>query len=73
MKYTGVDKQVFKITMKAVKSGLVDGSQTNGFVIKVIEHGSLRNEVKRIGYFTDRGAPLELRIGDTLLFYISHF
>jgi len=35
------------------------------------ENGYLVNEVKRLGLLIDRYVDLELRIGDTLVIYIS--
>jgi hypothetical protein len=29
------------------------------------------NELKRIGYIRDRECPIEVRVGDTLILYIS--
>ena len=31
----------------------------------------LCNEIKRIGYIRDRESPIELRVGDTLILYMS--
>jgi hypothetical protein len=39
--------------------------------IRVVNNKSLCNEVKRNGFLIDRGSPLELRSGDTLIIYVS--
>ncbi len=35
------------------------------------ENIELTNEVKKIGFMIERHSPVELRIGDTLIFYLS--
>jgi hypothetical protein len=58
--------------MKAKSEGIVEGPLVCGFKIKVVlPQLELINEVKRIGFFKDRESEIELRIGDTLVLYIS--
>lgn len=58
--------------MKAKCQGLVEGPLVCGYKIKVVmAELELRNEVKRIGFFKDRESEIELRVGDTLVLYIS--
>ena len=41
-----------------------------GCEIQVVS-GDISNEVKRIGFFKDREMPMQLRVGDTLVIYMS--
>lgn len=51
---------------------MIQGQGLCGFVIKVLQPNcELRNEVKRIGFFSDRESELDVRVGDTLVLYIS--
>ena len=51
---------------------MVEGPLVCGYKIKVVmAQLELRNEVKRIGFFKDRESEIELRVGDTLVLYIS--
>lgn len=48
------------------------GSELCGLTVRIRDEGKdVRNEVKRIGYIRDRESDLELRVGDTLIIYIS--
>jgi len=70
--YAGIDGIICKITLLAKNAGYVHEDHFLGVQIRVkpacIE---LQNEVKRIGYIRDRERPIELRVGDTLIAYIS--
>jgi len=35
-------------------------------------HEELNNEVKRLGYIRDRETEMQIRVGDTLIVYISN-
>lgn len=35
------------------------------------EKDNITNEVKRVGFLIDRGQPLEVRPGDTVILYMS--
>ena len=59
--------------MEAKYPGLVDGRHLYGINIRVKgPHEELNNEVKRIGYIRDRETEMQIRIGDTLIVYISN-
>ena len=58
--------------LEAVRPGYIDKKYFYGIKIKVREaHEELVNEVKRIGYIRDRESEMQLRVGDTLILYIS--
>ena len=77
----GVEGLICKVQLQAAREGkLVNefigiplvvkdtkNSSNSGFTEELI----LVNEVKRLGLLIDRYVDLELRIGDTLVFYIS--
>ena len=52
--------------------GKVDARNLYGIGIRVkAQDDELTNEVKRIGYIRDRENEMQLRVGDTLILYIS--
>lgn len=71
--FAGVDVTTSKNTYLAVSPGLIpDSKQKVGMEIEVKERDSpITTEVKRLGLLYDRGRPLELRLGDTFILYIS--
>jgi hypothetical protein len=71
--FAGVDVTTSKNTYLAVCPGLIpDSKQKVGMEIEVKERDSLiTTEVKRLGLLYDRGRPVELRLGDTFILYIS--
>ena len=70
LKYTGVDGSICKCVLKAKAVGKIKCAATCGMQI-VVRASEVCSEVKRIGYIRDRDEPVELRLGDTLLLYIS--
>jgi hypothetical protein len=73
LKYTGSDGSICKCQFTAKQTGVVEGPSTCNFIIKVLlPSQDLSNEIKRIGYIRDREQPMELRIGDTLILYVSN-
>ena len=71
LKYTGVDGSICKCHLQAVQAGEVNPVKLCDFKVRVLAASDLCNEVKRIGYLRDRERPLELRVGDNLILYIS--
>ena len=72
LKYTGVDGSVCKCQLLAKSSGFISGDELCGISIRVIDsQREICNEVKRIGFIRDRENELQLRVGDTLVLYIS--
>ena len=71
--FAGVDVTTSKNTYLAVSPGVIpDSKQKVGMEIEVKERDSIiTTEVKRLGLLYDRGRPLELRLGDTFILYIS--
>jgi hypothetical protein len=70
LKYTGVDGSICKCVLKAKAVGKIKCVATCGMQL-IVRSGEVCSEVKRIGYIRDRDEPVELRLGDTLLLYIS--
>ena len=55
-----------------MRPGYVDKKWFYGIRIRVKSSDEeLVNEVKRIGYIRDRECEMQLRVGDTLILYIS--
>ena len=78
MEYSFVDKNIMKITLVAMKPGkfyyIIGILERSVLGIKVIirnENDPCMNELKKPGLIIDRGLPIEIRVGDTLLLYIS--
>jgi len=72
LKYSGVDGGICKCQLLAKNPGEIKGSELCGLTVRIRDQDQdVRNEVKRIGYIRDRESDLELRIGDTLIIYIS--
>ena len=72
LQYAGVDGSICKAVLKAVRPGYIDKKYFYGIKIRVkLPEEELINEVKRIGYIRDRECEMQLRVGDTLILYIS--
>ncbi len=67
--YAGVDGVTVRVKCRAIKEGIVPMRRL-GLEIQV-KKGHTVNEIKRLGYLKDREAPLEVRLGDLLIVYIS--
>jgi hypothetical protein len=69
--YAGVDGAICKARVQARRPGSVQRMHM-GLQFNVRGSGDeLVNEVKRLGYLRDRECPLEVRVGDTLVIYLS--
>lgn len=67
-----MDGSICKAVLKAVYPGYVDKKHLYGIGIRVLAPDEeLINEVKRIGYIRDREKEMQIRVGDTLILYIS--
>jgi hypothetical protein len=72
LKYAGVDGSICKAVLVAQRPGIIDPRFLYGIPVRVLPaNAELVNEVKRIGYIRDRECELQLRVGDTLILYIS--
>lgn len=71
--FGGVDVITSRNTYIAVCAGIVPDSKAKiGIEIEVKpQTAPLTSEVKRLGLLYDRSRPLELRVGDTFILYIS--
>ena len=63
-----MDGGICKCVLLAVNPGLVD--KQHGMQVRV-SCGDVSNEVKRLGFIRDREMGLEVRVGDTLIVYMS--
>ena len=75
MQYAGVDGAICKAELVAKVCGYIDKEKL-GIALRVNDitdnrERGLVNEVKRMGYLVDRESEMQLRIGDTLIVYIS--
>lgn len=71
--YAGIDGSICKAIFKATRPGKLESRIFNGIIVRVLPRkAELVNEVKRIGYMCDREAEIQLRLGDTLILYISN-
>jgi len=67
--YAGVDGTICRARLVAKAPGTLNRL---GLPLQIKAGAeSLVNEVKRIGYLKDREAPLQVRVGDTVVLYIS--
>lgn len=72
LQYAGVDGSICKAVLLAARPGYVDDKWFYGIKIRVKDTTEeLINECKRIGYIRDRECEMQLRVGDTLILYIS--
>jgi len=72
LQYAGVDGSICKAVLQAVRPGYIDKKHFYGIKMRVRPRtDELVNEVKRIGYIRDRECEMQLRVGDTLILYIS--
>lgn len=63
---------IFKIHLTAIKKGILNSYIELGILIEVKgEKEPISNEVKKNFLIYDRKNELEVRIGDTLVFYLS--
>lgn len=71
MEYAGVDGAICKATLIAKGEGIIEREKLGIEIrVKPIKVG-IMNEIKRIGYLKDRECPLQIRVGDQLIVYIS--
>lgn len=54
-----------------IKLGTLNDKRMGMRIIVREAQKELTNEVKKLGIMIDRHSPLELRVGDVLIFYIS--
>ena len=55
-----------------MRPGSIDKKYFYGIRVRVkASEEELTNEIKRIGYIRDRECEMQLRVGDTLILYIS--
>ena len=55
-----------------MRPGYIDKKYFYGIKVRVkAKQDELVNECKRIGYIRDRECEMQLRVGDTLILYIS--
>ena len=55
-----------------MRPGSIDKKYFYGIRVRVkASDDELTNEIKRIGYIRDRECEMQLRVGDTLILYIS--
>ena len=72
MQYAGVDGSICKAVLEAARPGYIDERHFYGIRLRIKSaEEELINEVKRIGYIRDRECEMQLRVGDTLILYIS--
>jgi hypothetical protein len=58
--------------MVAQRPGVINPRFLYGISVRVLPaQAELTNEVKRIGYIRDRECEVQIRVGDTLILYIS--
>ncbi len=70
--YSGADGTMIKAQLTALTPGKISKDKL-GLEIRIKDRKEeLVNEVKRIGYLNDRQIPLEVRVGDHLVVYISN-
>ena len=71
--FAGVDVTTSRNTYLAVMPGIVPDSKLKiGVEVEVKPRDTnVTSEVKRLGLLYDRGRPVELRVGDSLVLYIS--
>mmetsp|Transcript_3640 Transcript_3640/g.7815 ORF Transcript_3640/g.7815 Transcript_3640/m.7815 type:complete len:397 (+) Transcript_3640:2577-3767(+) len=71
--FAGVDVTISKNTYLATAPGIVpDSSSRIGVTIEVVDsRARVTTEIKRMGLLFDRHCPVQLRVGDTLVLYIS--
>lgn len=71
IEYSGVDNKVIRITTKAKWAGYLCRDYFDlGIRIKEYDK-SIRNEIKRKGLIKERNVDVELRVGDTLIIYMT--
>ena len=73
LEMAGTDITVCKITFLAVKSGIVPNSSNRlGILLEIKEpSGEVVCEIKRMGLLYDRHKSLQIRVGDTIILYVS--
>ena len=64
---------IFKIILKAIKTGNSNGKDNNiGILINIFDEGkNVENEVKKNGLIFDEKNEININIGDYITFYIS--
>lgn len=72
--YAGVDGSICRIVCEATNPGKIEAIQLAGLSLEILpKSAELTNEVKRIGFLRDREDPVQIRVGDTFILYISNW
>ena len=72
LEFSEIDITVYKVHLQAKKEGTIKIEELGIEIIIRSVNDPLKNEIKRQGLIIDRNCPLELRIGDFLVLYISN-
>lgn len=68
-----MDGSICRVVLEAIAPGEIPGLALAGVGVRICaEADELRNEVKRIGFIRDRESQVQIRVGDTLVLYISN-
>jgi hypothetical protein len=71
--YEDVGYFIFKVILTAVKKGKIENKEEIGIKLKIVgENEIIKNEVKKNNLIFERSNTLEMRVGDLLMFYLSH-
>jgi len=71
IEYSNLDIQAYKITLLAIKSGILP-YDTFGIGFQILQKNEeCSNEIKRYGLIIERHADLQIKIGETFIFYYS--
>jgi hypothetical protein len=71
IEYAGVDGTICKVNMIAKHEGTIHKSKLGVQVTIKGQKKELSNEIKRLGYLKDRELPVQIRVGDHVIVYIS--
>ena len=69
--FAGSDVVISKNTFKAETVGIVPDSRKVFGISVEIKDCDIRQEVKRMGLLYDRHRPIQLKVGDTFILYVS--
>lgn len=71
--FDDVGYYLFKISLTAKRKGIIEASKDIGMNIEIFDHdSSIQNFVKKNDLIIDENNELNLRVGDLLVFYLSH-
>ena len=68
--YDNIGIFIFKVHLKAIKSGLIQNKKSIGINIKIVgENENIKNEIRKNNLLFEKRDVVEIRVGDEIIYY----